>query len=97
MADDWQVGDLALCVRVGKWVDYGIGPRAGSVTVVTRIYGLDEVSPIGDTPHPCFLEFEEWAPDNTFGCLNFRKIRPLGDSERDSFMADLRIPETAEA
>lgn len=97
MADDWQVGDLALCVRVGSWLDYGIGPRSGSIHVVAYIYGLGDVDPIGDVKHPCYLEFDEWAPDNTFGCLNFRKIRPLTDEQRDSFMADLRVPQTVQA
>ena len=75
MADDWQVGDLALCISEGPdpadWRDGG-GPALGSVTAVDAV----DLEPEG-----VFLCFDEY-PDCSFYNLAFRKIRPhLPDAE----------------
>ncbi len=47
MADDWQIGDLALCVKVGQWKRYGTNTvdeapiRCGGVYVVRAIGTFD--------------------------------------------------------
>lgn len=86
--DDWQVGDLALCVSFGPdakhWLGTPGGPALGSIHVVDDLdYDEDGL----------WLHFSEW-PEDGFFCLAFRKIRPLTDEERDSFLADLDEPIT---
>jgi len=93
MADDWKPGDLAMCVHVGTWRDYGVGPSRGQVIEVADVFPPDEVGElIGDDYHPCFLGFTAWLPANAFGCGHFRKIPPLTNEDRDSFLADLKLP-----
>lgn len=95
MADDWQIGDLALCVKNGQWYDadggcehYGIPIRSGMVLSVRRVGQA-----IG---HPCKALWLEGVEDRVspagFGSIRFRKIRPLTDEEREAFEADLRVP-----
>ncbi|WP_313437203.1 hypothetical protein [Novosphingobium sp.] len=83
MADDWQVGDLALCVSNGPdpkhWMSKDGGPTIGSVHTVISI------------DQAVWLHFSEF-PKSGFFCLGFRKIRPLTDEEREAFEADLRVP-----
>jgi hypothetical protein len=96
MSDDWQVGDLALCVvggrgrkmiaRVGDHFYLENGDRTariirGSVREVKYVgllIGPDKQLAIG------FSDQTPWLASR------FRKIRPLTDEERDSFVADLR-------
>lgn len=91
MADDWQVGDLALCVSHGPdpqdWAADTGGPAIGSVHIVTAVqwYPADRWNPEG-----VYLDFSEF--EDSFNSKGFRKIRPLSDEERDSFLADLRVP-----
>ena len=97
MADDWQVGDLALCVSDG-WVhtikvggDTGFRPRVGSVHQVV------EVASSADKRHSHWpagilaLAFPP-SPHAFFNVIFFRKIRPLTDEERRSFVAELDCP-----
>lgn len=92
--DDWQVGDLALCVKRGAWHDgfhiFDIPVRAGMILTVRRVGRA-----IG---FPCSALWFEGVDDRVapsgFGCIRFRKIRPLTDDERDSFLADLDEPIT---
>ncbi len=91
--DDWQVGDLALCVANTHPVAKGIAQvrigavytveRVGSVNTIIgeRVIGVSGVTPIGgiNCGYPSSL---------------FRKIRPLTDGQRDSFLAELDEPIT---
>lgn len=68
---DWQVGDLALCVKIGPWEydDDGIacaGPKAGSVHRVTRVHPLPAI----------WLEGWGYSGDDAFCPSRFRKITP---------------------
>lgn len=89
MADDWKPGDLALCVDAG----WNAVLRKGAVYTVERIV-------IGNDP-TCYdhgevgLGLVGVVIHSASGCANtkrFRKIRPLKDEERDSFLADLKLP-----
>lgn len=91
MADDWQVGDLALCVSNGPdpdhWHRLDGGPKIGSIHAVVSL----------DRDRRGFwLSFEEWDGPS-FLERGFRKIRPLTDEERDSFIVDLDVPSKVEA
>lgn len=95
MAEDWQVGDLALCVQGGfgglsAFKLDGIWYRESYSKVVSgRIY---TVRAIKMADNNLGLGFDE--VDGPWRADRFRKIRPLSDEERDSFMADLRVPQT---
>ncbi|HUD92305.1 hypothetical protein [Sphingobium sp.] len=83
---DWQVGDLAMCIRSGKWIDViardaSSGPAPGSIHVV------DEIGQAGGTD---FLGFPEW-PEDFFGADAFRKIEPLSDLERLRAETDFHV------
>lgn len=79
MSDDWQVGDLALCIKQGAWTVDGIGPSAGDIDTVTGV----DVDPVDGT----FLTLAKW-PDkgpfrNWYFADRFRKIRPHQPDEED--------------
>jgi hypothetical protein len=84
MADGWQVGDLALCI----WRDNNFGwehlcgPRSGAISTVSQV----KISPQDGDIYLCF---QDWPSHMAFHHAEFRKIRPLSDEERDSFLADL--------
>lgn len=72
----WQVGDLALCIKVGLWrgTKTGViisGPAAGAIykVVAFDIY-----------PEGLILEFDEFVgvriPRRRFLASRFRKIKP---------------------
>ncbi|WP_367347556.1 hypothetical protein [Sphingobium yanoikuyae] len=91
MADDWKPGDLALCVadrlpaprdKPTKLLKVG---RVYNVTSVRWSYGEQCVA-IGLAEVQSRGPFKDWH-----ACI-FRKIDPLTDEERDSFLADLRQP-----
>lgn len=89
MADDWKPGDLALCVKREPWRnDEGAilqgGPQSGQAFVVEEAYISKRV---GDL----MLAFPDF-PREGFAAIYFRKIPPLTDEERDSFLADLKLP-----
>lgn len=94
MADDWQVGDLALCVRdedngtvrrtPGAW-----WVRVGGVYRVSRVIpaSLCCGAPAGSTL--LSLEEDPNRPRHAWGSWVFRKIKPLSDDETREFKADL--------
>lgn len=92
MADDWQPGDLALCVKV----DEGHGARkyirVGGVYTVTAIAPFrdcfGEVGLSLDGIHP--VATSEYLP--FFAASRFRKINPLTDAEREEALRDLKAP-----
>lgn len=73
MADDWQVGNLAMCLKEEAWVnsleksDRVAGPRGG------QIYRVDWLA--NDPTGNLFLGFGEW-PESVWVATEFRKIRP---------------------
>lgn len=74
---DWNVGDLAICIRPGRWVDPiephdGSGPKTGSI---------HEVEEVGAHQGFVFLGFSLW-PEEFYEASAFRKIAPLSDLER---------------
>lgn len=85
MSDNWQAGDMALCVREGAWVSRGINLRKGQVHKVVGIYSPDELSEVvGERrDNACFLMFAPWQPDFCFGSSAFRKITPEEPDEFD--------------
>jgi len=68
--DNWQVGDLALCVMPGSWApldDVSLdGPEVGG------IHSVDCVRVDGDGS---FIGFPEW-PEDLFVQRAFRKLKP---------------------
>jgi hypothetical protein len=85
MADDWQAGDLALCVAPE------MDAKSGGVYTVADVF----FDPGGwDTEPGVGLEFREiGAPGfDGYDAWRFRKIKPLTNEERDEFTADLRPP-----
>lgn len=81
MADEnWQVGDLALCVTDGSWfnvngLEFG-GPRKGSVNSVRRI----EYSLHGNVG----LYFDDWPGPDGYQANNFRRIAPHAPDAEDN-------------
>lgn len=84
----WQVGDLALYLGDGEWLDEECrpttGPGVGFIGEVLRVVPtmLHGVAFIG-------LGFAPWAGDEYDADL-FTKINPLTDDETREFEADLR-------
>lgn len=91
MADDWQAGDLALCVKRGEWrhavggkLNGGRGMRSGQVHTVRR-FGR---CPVSGIPTLWFVDFPGNRGSDGFGACRFRKIRPLSVEERN---AEIRL------
>lgn len=65
---DWQKGDLALCVKRGKWIDNQSGtpsrngPKCGELHKVTEL-------------HHGYLCFAPWS-DNYFNHTRFIRVTP---------------------
>ena len=89
MADDWQKGDLALCVNARPCSCCGDGfPLApGSVWTVERAWDYRGTLALDLAGVPA-------APFHTRGiaATRFRKINPLTDEERDETWRDLLEP-----
>lgn len=88
MSGGWEVGDLALCIKVGAWSLDGAGPATGSVC---RVSAIDRNSDDGFL----YLGFEEW-PDSPWGAdrfraSRFRKITPPKADEFDREVIDLML------
>jgi hypothetical protein len=86
MADDWQAGDLALCVALDA---------APTALTVGRIYTVADLNLDWlDSEGLGLFLVEVSAGDgwDGFKADRFRKIRPLTDEERDEFTTDLRTP-----
>ena len=85
--DNWQPGDLALCVRGGPYLGSSMDreyPQSGQVfTVLGCVESTTRQDPSTSIP---FLVLKD-APFNSFrvGCawatFRFRKIHPLTDEE----------------
>lgn len=85
MADDWKPGDLALCVKQGRWRSTLTGRyrrcsmRAGQVHTVRR-FGMCPMSGVATLWLEGFLG--ERGADG-FAAVRFRKIRPHTPDEQD--------------
>jgi hypothetical protein len=84
MADDWKPGDLALCVKRGRWTEDGDGPQSGAVNLVL---GVDR-GPCGRI----YLKLEGWPDCDRYSAVRFRKIKPLTDEEREQALQELKEP-----
>jgi hypothetical protein len=88
MAEDWQVGDLALCVEDHRNFLGCPEVRPGGVYTVDDLFCEDWTGQSGlvlkDRPSSHYSK--------AHAACRFRKIRPLSDEERDSFLADLDEP-----
>jgi hypothetical protein len=87
MADDWQAGDLALCLR-------NPGPKIDPwEPVVGGVYSVIQVgSTRSGEPWLNLAEDPTAETDSGWDMFWFAKIRPLTNEERDKFIADLRTP-----
>ena len=90
---DWQVGDLALCVKSNweVWSDKPLcptfGPKAGDILKVVRISVCDY---FGD---PCLNFFEYGLGDeDAFAAVGFRKITPGADIEGIEVERKVKVP-----
>jgi len=88
MADDWQVGDLALCVRGGP-INKGSGlcgfPVAGTLHNVQAI----AIAPTVSHPRGAVCLSAETLPANRTGCrrwnaCRFIKVTPNEAGEEDA-------------
>ena len=77
MGDDWQVGDLALCVRSGRSLDVWEPQKGGVYTVCDT----------GCGPRGVWLDLVEDStrnPDVGWPAVYFRKIRPHTPDAEDA-------------
>ena len=78
MADDWQKGDLALCVRGGAWPGFtaSTAPKCGAVYRVSSVERAPSHWPTGGLA----LLLADGPPNNSgisiWSEVRFRKIRP---------------------
>ena len=83
MSDDWQPGDLALCIKQGAWARIGNnGPKAGVLYTVRKV----DYGPIYKASPTVRLYLEGWPGDcgaHSFAAYRFRKIRPHKADEED--------------
>ncbi len=86
MADDWQIGDLALCVD-----DTNLRQRLIRKGAIYRVNDLCHGEHVRFGPQIA-LHFEGVDDFMGHAAIRFRKIRPLTDEEREAFEADLRVP-----
>lgn len=79
MDDEWQPGDIALCIKQSRWRDQwsveltDYGPKAGQVFEVKRVR-TSEIPTMGLS---VVLGFDRW-PSDLFAAFNFMKLRPEG-------------------
>lgn len=94
--DDWQVGDLALCINEAPCPIFGSAlRRRGRVYLVIEVKVLKDYAGRDETGLRMDRDNPVHPTRNIIGYSNaicFRKIRPLSDEERDSFVADLKHP-----
>lgn len=92
MADDWKAGDLALCVALTL-----PPPRVLKPSTILRIGAVYTVNSVRWSVHEqCVAlgldEVRSKSPLGDWHSAVFRRIRPLTDPERASFLIDLRLP-----
>lgn len=89
MADDWTVGDLALCVKVGPWRH----SRGGGLSRNDPVKGggVYTVVRVGDQDGATILWFEGCGDsgDDCYFAYRFRKINPPSADDFDLETIDL--------
>lgn len=90
--DDWQVGDLALCVDDREWPGEIFALWNVTVGGLYRVTNVDHSS--DEVPLLNLAEDPFACDDYGWDCRRFRKITALTVEERDSFLADLDEPIT---
>lgn len=82
---DWQVGDLALCVRGGPWDQNHVAPE---FPVAGRVYLVDYVAIAEFNDGPFLALWLNNGPQNVdgpfWGAERFRKIRPHTPDAEDA-------------
>lgn len=93
--DDWQVGDLALCIsgkRVPKGGRKGFAPNGEKFLRQGGIYTVEAVVRPYQALGLVLEGHHSVHPSRAYLASSFRRIKPLTDEERDSFLADLDAP-----
>lgn len=82
VADDWQVGDMALCVNASPCVHTGLAAlRRGAIYTVE---GVRICETRGTWPTPLALDMHGITRTrNGWSAARFRKIRPHQEDEDD--------------
>ena len=79
--DDWQPGDLALCIAAqNPWFVFHPtvpGPQNGQLCEVRDVV----INPADNVQH---LSFVEYGPRDCFEAIRFRKIRPHTPDAEDA-------------
>lgn len=86
MADDWKVGDLALCVKVGDWLRAGTNVKSTGLPDYPKAGGVYRVRSVGYGQHWLALWLEELPgeqPGDAFAAIRFVKITPPAADEFD--------------
>ncbi len=86
MSDDWQVGDLALCVKLGKWSQHETGNNA----IYGCVYRVLAVQPAVGLPGVALvldgLERDADGSRQDFLSTRFRKIKPDTEPCEEEFV-----------
>lgn len=92
--EDWQVGDLALCVLVGTWPWPDLyDPQDGDVLRVSAT--AEELGSYGSLIS--VLKFEGKPQNLGWQCIAFRKIRQSHDPAEAEFTALIRAKRPVKA
>lgn len=90
MTDNWQPGDLALCVRAGfvraNIMCGGKGLREGGIYTVAAFWVCPE------TADECLTLEKDYDAGEGRLASRFRKIHPLNEAEHASAMRELNAP-----
>ncbi|BDW81051.1 hypothetical protein MACH24_04890 [Erythrobacter sp. Dej080120_24] len=84
MDRNWQIGDLALCIKQGRWRErvtgkaVSIGPRAGEILTVVRL----DYSHLPKNVGQLLLGFEMHGSD-LFAADRFIRINPDHSGDRE--------------
>ena len=89
MSDDWQVGDLAVCIKSGQWAHIvggmaSSGPAYGEIRAVRRV---------GQWRSYIVLWLEGYDGDcvnEAFTAVRFRKVRPDNEPCEEEFVTLLK-------
>jgi len=71
---DWQLGDRALCIKLGEWTDYrqnGVAPNGSKLPQPGAVYEVDDVIvQFGEV----FLHLTGFHEADFYWAKHFRKI-----------------------
>lgn len=86
-SEDWQPGDLALCISGAFLPPSLYDPRVGDLLRVTHV--IEAVANFGFEVRMTALTFESKPADTGWQSTAFRKIRPEIKAAEDEFSMDL--------